>query len=278
MKTRCRDLMWDVTGSTMSTQLRSEVVDVISYTAVMNVCADAGQCTQTLRVHRSMLQGRYQILPQRTIFGFGCNMSKMLKYKTRKQSQFCCVWDVEGSRHQMVFTYVPHMFTWWQMFSSCRRTSANCGHLQCCHPLLRRTQMAWAAWAFAGNEAKPVMAIWLSAGYTWICRKVRYQKITWFTSLAWCVHILFIFFHEIFQTLVVSHNIFHICHGHPWTNSGTSHEIMVRRRGLQPNAAALNAAVCRCSAADQWRSALELMSSMWERGFQPDVTWNIGRF
>ena len=45
----------------------------------------------------------------------------------------------------------------------------------------------------------------------------------------------------------------------------------MRRRGLQPNAAALNAAVCRCSEAGQWRSALQLMSNMWERGLQPDV-------
>lgn len=51
-------------AETLSTRLRSEVVDVISYTAVMNVCADAGQCTQTLRVHRSMLQGQCQIVPQ----------------------------------------------------------------------------------------------------------------------------------------------------------------------------------------------------------------------
>ncbi|CAL1134389.1 unnamed protein product [Cladocopium goreaui] len=110
----------------------SEVVDVISYTAVMNVCADAGQCTQTLRVHRSMLQ--------------------------------------DG------------------------------------HPPTADTCNA---------------AIRSCDGPRW-----REQL-------------------ELLQEM--------------------------RRRGLQPNATALNAAVCRSSEAGQWRCALQLMSSMWERGFQPDA-------
>eukprot|EP00435_Cladocopium_sp_Y103_P013343 s895_g3.t1 len=123
---------WEDALELLQDMRESEVVDVISYTAVMNACADAGQCTQTLRVHRSMLQDGHPPTADT------CNAA---------------IRSCDGSRWREQLALLQEM----------------------------------------------------------------------------------------------------------------------RRRGLQPNAAALNAAVCRCSEAGQWRSALQLMSSMWERGFQPDA-------
>ena len=108
----CRDLMWDVTGSALSTRLRSEVVDVISYTAVMNVCADAGQCTQTLRVHRSMLQGQCQIVPQYpTVLWISLDLVAIWLEDLEDNHSFAVfeMWTVASNGVHMVFT-------WWQLF------------------------------------------------------------------------------------------------------------------------------------------------------------------